>query len=249
MSSILSISLSGIGSEVENALYSYLLQPLICVIQDVINYIIYGLFYFAKVVCDVFFSFVQAIYNFILTILSDIISLLAGAINNIISTLRSKLVPAFVVAITPKAEEELIRYTIRGVTSASSVKQGIVRGLLGGLMGIGIPLISFLAGSIIDSVIPNQAVDVTNLLFPIQTLRQLSSDICCPISAVIPPQCKNTCGAVNAPVCTPPCLELSNGNTYCFGVQFISQTATSTTTSVPPSESVTLSTSFTVTPT
>jgi hypothetical protein len=249
MSSIFSITLSGITTEVENALYEYLLAPFICTIQDAINWIIYALFYFSKVVCDVFFSFIQSIYNFVLTILSDIISLLAGAINNIVSTLRAKLVPAFVVAVTPKAEEELIRYTIRGVTSAGSLKQGVVRGILGGLMGIGIPMLSFLVGSIIDSVIPNQAVDVTNLLFPIQTLRQLASDICCPISAVTAPQCTNTCGATHSPVCSPPCLELSNGNTYCFGVQFISQVSTSVTTTVPPSESVSLSTSFTVTPT
>ena len=247
--SLFNINISGVASEVESALYDYLAQPFICLVQDAINWIIYGLFYFSKVVCDLLFAFVQAIYNFVLSILQNIISLLANAINGIISTLRAKLVPAFVVAITPKAEEELIRYAIRGVTSASSFRQGITRGILAGLMGMGIPFLAYLTGAIIDSVIPNQAIDVTNLLFPIQTLQQLSKDICCPITAVVSPQCTNTCGAVGAPVCSPPCLELNNGNTYCFGAQWISQQATTTSTTSPPAQTVTFTQSISVTPT
>ncbi len=160
--------------------------------------------------------------------MSNVIQLLAGVINNIISTLRAKLVPAFVVAVTPKGEELLIRYAIRGVTHASNFKQGLVRGVLAGLMGISIPFFAYLVGSVIDSVLPNQQVDVTNLLFPIQTLQALASDICCPITAVTPPQCTNTCGVTGFPVCSQPCIELNNGNTYCFGIQFISQTSQST---------------------
>ena len=247
--SLFNINISGVASEVETALYDYLAQPFICLVQDAINWIIYGLFYFSKVVCDILFAFIQTIYNFVLSVLQNIITLLAGAINNIVSTLRAKLVPAMVVAITPKAEEELIRYTIRGITSASSFKQGITRGLLGGLAGLGIPILAFLAGSVVDSVIPNQAIDVTNLLFPIQTLQQLSSEICCPLTAVVAPQCTNTCGISGAPVCSPPCLELNNGNTYCFGVQFTPQQSVTTTTTTPPSQTVTFTQSITVTPT
>ena len=247
--SLFNINLTGVASDVVSALYDYIAEPFVCLVQDAINWIIYGLFYFAKVVCDLFFSFIQSIYNFVLSILQNIVSLLAGAINSIVSTLRAKLVPAFVVAVTPKAEEELIRYTIRGMTSANSVKHGITRALLGGLAGAGIPFLAYLVGSVLDSIIPNQAIDVTNLLFPIQTLQQLSKDICCPITAVTSPQCKNICGAVNAPLCTPPCIEISNGNTYCFGAQWFTQTSVTTTTSVPPSESVTMTQSITVTPT
>jgi len=238
--SLFNINISGIASEVENAIYDYVVQPIVCLVQDAVNWIIYVAFYLAKLVCDVVFSFIQSIYNFVLQILSNIIQILAGAINNIISTLRAKLVPAFVVAVTPKGEELLIRYAIRGVTHANSFKQGVVRGILAGLMGISIPAFAYLIASVIDSVIPNQQVDVTNLLFPIQTLQSLSKDICCPISAVVPPQCTNTCGVTGLPVCSQPCMELSNGNTYCFGVQFMSQTSQSTTptTQVPPSQTI-----------
>ena len=246
--SLFNINLTGVASEVESALYSYIVQPFICLIQDAVNWIIFALFYFSKVVCDLFFSFIQAIYNFVLSILQDIIQLLASAINGIVSTLRAKLVPAFVVAITPKAEEELIRYTIRGVTHSNSFKQGLIRGILGGLTGMGIPILAYMVGSVIDSIIPNQAVDVTNLLFPIQTLKQLSKDICCPITNVTAPQCKNICGAVNAPACSPPCLELSNGNTYCFGAQWFTIPSSSTSTSgTAPQTTVTLTQYMTVT--
>jgi hypothetical protein len=247
--SLFNINISGVASEVESALYDYLIQPIECLVQDAINWMIYIAFYFAKLVCDIIFSFLQSIYNFVLQILSNVIQLLAGVINNIISTLRAKLVPAFVVAVTPKGEELLIRYAIRGVTHASNFKQGLVRGVLAGLMGISIPFFAYLVGSVIDSVLPNQQVDVTNLLFPIQTLQALASDICCPITAVTPPQCTNTCGVTGFPVCSQPCLELNNGNTYCFGIQFISQTSQSTTptTQVPPSQTVYLTEQLTVT--
>jgi|ECHvirMinimDraft_2_1075157.scaffolds.fasta_scaffold04714_3 hypothetical protein len=247
--SLFNINISGIASEVETALYDYVVQPIVCLVQDAINWIIYVAFYLAKAVCDIIFSFLQSVYNFVLQILSNIIQLIAGTINNIVSTLRAKLVPAFVVAVTPKGEELLIRYAIRGVTNASSFKQGLVRGILAGLMGISIPMFAYLVGSVVDSVIPNQPVDVTNLLFPIQTLQALSKDICCPISAVVSPQCSNTCGVTGLPVCSPPCLELNNGNTYCFGLQFLSQTSQSTTptTQVPPSQAVYLTEQFTVT--
>jgi hypothetical protein len=226
-----------------------LIQPIECLVQDAINWMIYIAFYFAKLVCDIIFSFLQSIYNFVLQILSNVIQLLAGVINNIISTLRAKLVPAFVVAVTPKGEELLIRYAIRGVTHASNFKQGLVRGVLAGIMGISIPFFAYLVGSVIDSVLPNQQVDVTNLLFPIQTLQALAKDICCPITAVTPPQCTNTCGVTGFPVCSQPCIELNNGNTYCFGIQFISQTSQSTTptTQVPPSQTVYLTEQLTVT--
>ncbi|ACB37280.1 hypothetical protein AFV9_gp46 [Betalipothrixvirus uzonense] len=238
--SLFNINISGVASEVETALYDYLIQPIECLVQDAINWIVYITFYLAKVVCDLIFSFLQSVYNFVLQILQNIIQVIAGTINNVVSTLRAKLVPAFVVAITPRGEELLIRYAIRGITHANNFKQGLVRGFLAGMTGISIPLLAYLSGIIMDSVIPNTQIDVTNLLFPIQTLQQLSKDICCPISAVTPPQCSNTCGVTGFPVCTPPCLELSNGNTYCFGVQFISQTSTSTTptTSIPPSQAV-----------
>lgn len=247
--SLFNINISGIASEVETALYDYVIQPIECLVQDAINWMIYVAFYFTKVVCDIIFSFLQSIYNFVLQILSNIIQLLAGTINNIVSTLRAKLVPAFVVAVTPKGEELLLRYTIRGVTSANSMKHGIARGILGGLMGLSIPLFAYLMGSVIDSVLPNQQVDVTNLLFPIQSLQALAKDICCPITAVTPPQCTSTCGVTGFPVCSQPCLELNNGNTYCFGLQFVSQTSQSTTptTSVPPSQTVYLTEQFTVT--
>jgi len=247
--SLFNINISGVASEVESALYDYLIQPIECLVQDAINWMIYIAFYFAKLVCDIIFSFLQSIYNFVLQILSNVIQLLAGVINNIISTLRAKLIPAFVVAVTPKGEELLIRYAIRGITHARSFKEGVVRGVLAGLMGISVPIFAYLVGSVIDSVLPNQQVDVTNLLFPIQTLQALAKDICCPITAVTPPQCSNTCGVTGFPVCSQPCLELNNGNTYCFGIQFISQTSQSTTptTQVPPSQTVYLTEQLTVT--
>ncbi len=97
--SLFNINISGIASEVENALYDYIVQPIVCLVQDAVNWIVYIAFYFAKLVCDVVFSFIQSIYNFVLEILSNIIQILAGTINNIITTLRAKLVPAFVVAV------------------------------------------------------------------------------------------------------------------------------------------------------
>lgn len=247
--SLFSISLSGIATDILTGLLDYLVQPVECIIQDVINWIMYALLYFAKISCDVFFTVLQTIYNFVLGFLTDVITVLAGTINNVVNTIRSKLVPAFVVAVTPKAEEKLITYAIRGVTSANSFRQGIVRGILAGLMGMGIPFLAYLTGSIIDTVIPSTPIDVTNLLFPIQTLRQLASNICCPITAVIPPQCSNSCGVSGFPVCSQPCVEMNTGTTYCLGVQFVTQSSTTTTpsTSVPPAQTVTFTQGFTVT--
>ena len=245
--SLFNINLSGVASDVTTALLDYIVQPLECILQDAINWLIYAFMWAAKMACDIFYAILQNIYNFVLSILQSVITLVAGTINDVVNTIRSKLVPAFVVAVTPRAEEKLIEYVIRGVTSANSLKQGLTRGLLGLLTGAGIPFLATFVGQVVDSVIPSNPIDVTNLLFPIRTLQQFASSIYCPITNVITPSCSSTCGVSGLPVCSSPCVQLNNGNQYCFGLQFVTGTTTTSSTSntPPPAAIVEFSQTFT----
>ncbi len=246
--SLFNINLSGVASDVLSGLVDYLVQPIECLIQDAINWILYGLLYLAKMVCDLFFSFLQVIVTYIIQFVNGLISVAVNVINSLVNTIRQKLPATLAVAVTPVAEERLLHSFANAITNSRNMKDMISKTLFSFLGMIGIPFLAYGIGLVLDEVFPKTQLDVTPLLAPYEfTTPSCSSGqgpFCCPIVNVVAPQCTPTCGSASVPipVCSAPIMQLSTGAQYQIGVNFAQAPTTTTTTSTVtvPSTTITL---------